>query len=361
VHPIVASQRGAVVKAGFMLKTWKNIVSSTTEYPTQRDVFRGLVTAIQTAENGGLIILWERQVYWERWARVSACHNQKSISLEFRAAKIRDSAQSISLVDGIFHPYFHFARFNAHMGTAIWKCAQALTPSFVEEIMNILDRLFIDFYEIGPPDIVEGRVEYYLRKEEQIENPLKWEKADAPWQAELPTYSLRRCSIDELPVQDKSSLESNPDVYYEEWVWQTYEYVGRDGSTRQGFVGNGLIFDRITKLTYKHFLCKQDSVYTFYYSIDERSLTPAVRITLVEEPTFEQVLKVLQEAYPQVYQSLSEHLQKVPGRDAYISDYRNFVSDYSGDPSGFDHCILHVAYEQVIIDNHFRVTSPGTM
>jgi virulence-associated protein VapD len=108
-------------------------------------------------------------------------------------------------------------------------------------------------------------------------------------------------------------------------------------------------YDQIIKLTYKHFLCKQGSVYTLYHSTDEPFLVPGVQMTLEEEPTLEKVVEKITAVDLRVSKELSAYLRKVPGRQAYISLYRQYKTSF------YDF-INHFAYGRVMIDEHYHIT-----
>jgi hypothetical protein len=172
---------------------------------------------------------------------------------------------------------------------------------------------------------------------------------------ELPILAYASCSIEALPITDKSGLEFGPGEWFAERVCSIDDWTGPDGAVGQRLGGKDPVFDRIIKLTYCHFWCKAGAVCTLYHSLDQVFVIPAVKFTLAEEPTLDQVVAMVQAANPAAYQRLSINLKKMPDKDAYLSVYRCFQW-------GFDDFTNPLAKEMALIDNQFRVTllEPGS-
>jgi hypothetical protein len=179
---------------------------------------------------------------------------------------------------------------------------------------------------------------------------------------ELPTYSfIEPNSLYELPIPQTLNLQFAQGDWFGEKICQVCDYCDENGNSKQGFVdgfnreNNIQKFDRIIKLTYRHFWCQQDSIYhTLYYSPDESFFIPVTPIMLEGELTLEKILAVISANYPEIYSTLTNYLYKDLDRDAYISIYRNYEW-------GFDDIFLPLAVRRVIIDNFFHVKPLDTL
>jgi hypothetical protein len=114
-------------------------------------------------------------------------------------------------------------------------------------------------------------------------------------------------------------------------------------------------YDRIIKLTCRHYIGKDNETYTFYakqhygYMKAQTDLLPTARFTFQGDLTLEKLLQVLSEI-PSIYDELAELLYKVPERNVYISVYREYEQWYDGTDLS-----RPVAFQRVIIDNHFDI------
>lgn len=186
----------------------------------------------------------------------------------------------------------------------------------------------------------------------------EWQKAWLRLYDECPTYIFTGIdSIHEFAIPEKFEkilLSGNTDEI-SELIFLVGDFIDAAGVMKQGFLGERLdekvfqSFDRVIKLTYRHFLCQQGSVFTLYHSRDGVFLVPAAKVFLEEEATLEKILLKISEANPQACDWLSHDLQKDPGRNAYLSRYRLYVTF-------FDDFTNHFAYGRVIINNDFHIT-----
>ncbi len=191
-----------------------------------------------------------------------------------------------------------------------------------------------------------------------VDEENEWQKAWFRVYDECPSYTfvgISSITEYEIPKKYNNLLKpSNPDGVSEQ-ICKVSDFKDTSGSQRQCFLG-GLrdehvigSFDRIVKLTYKHFLCKQGTTISLYYSPEESFVVPALQITLEEEPTLEKVLGKIAEADPDLYKGLSFYLRYDSSRNAYVSLYRLYVN-------GFDDFTNHYAYGRAVIDDHFHVS-----
>lgn len=190
----------------------------------------------------------------------------------------------------------------------------------------------------------------------------EWNRAWHRLHEELPTYSfIDATSLYELPIPQTLSLQFAQGEWFGEKICRVCDYYDENGNSKQGFIDgfnrekNIQKFDRIIKLTYRHFWCQQDSIYhTLYYSPDESFFIPVTPIMLEGELTLEKILAVISANYPEIYSKLTDYLYKDLDRGAYISIYRNYEW-------GFDDIFLPLAVRRVIIDNFFHATPLDTL
>jgi hypothetical protein len=116
-----------------------------------------------------------------------------------------------------------------------------------------------------------------------------------------------------------------------------------------------LVYDRITKLTYGHYLCANGSRYTFYAiyrdELGREELQPTIRFTFQGELTLDHFLQSLSETYPSIYNELSTYLYKIPDQEGYISVYRQYIRWLIGSD-----IFLPLAFQRVVLDSHFNIT-----
>jgi HEAT repeat protein len=205
---------------------------------------------------------------------------------------------------------------------------------------------------------VEEKIEY-IRKNipesnvDGFEAGQEWRKAWRRLFDECPSFTLT--GIDSLrdyavPEWLQKELEpGGPDSVYES-TCVVSDFLDVLDNERRGFFGGALDghvvrgFDRIFRLTYRHFLCQEGATLTLYHSRDETFLVPAVQMTLAEGATLDGVLTKVRESSPEVFQELSAFLWKDPGRGENVSLYRLYVigdSDYGTDHFAFGRAVVH--------------------
>ncbi len=161
---------------------------------------------------------------------------------------------------------------------------------------------------------------------------------------EMPTLSYHDPdALYKLPISEslKSTMENFPSFY--EKACSIRKVGAREGLTKD------LMYERIIKLTYRHYLCKEGTTCILYYSNDDTWLLPVATIVISGELTLRKLVRVLAETHPKEYERLSELLFQDPQRGVYISKYRLFV--YS-----LDDWTLTLTVQRVIMDDHFRTT-----
>jgi hypothetical protein len=116
-----------------------------------------------------------------------------------------------------------------------------------------------------------------------------------------------------------------------------------------------LEYDQIIKLTYGHFICRNDSHYVLFAinrnELGQEELQPTVRFTSQEDFFLEQFLQTLSEEYPHIYKEVSTYLYRIPEVEGYISLYRLYIRWLVGSDIS-----IPLAYQTVILDNHFNIT-----
>jgi hypothetical protein len=117
-------------------------------------------------------------------------------------------------------------------------------------------------------------------------------------------------------------------------------------------------YQRIIKLTFCHYLCKENATYTLYhyrgyeYKPQDRvyGLFPVATVSIEGELTLDNFLRALSESHPDVSNALSTKLFKDPDSQAYISEYRYYEEWWQGTA-----IFMPVAIHRVIIENNFQI------
>jgi hypothetical protein len=117
-------------------------------------------------------------------------------------------------------------------------------------------------------------------------------------------------------------------------------------------------YQRIIKLTFCHYLCKDNTAYTLYHHRGYEhpspdwvsSLFPIATISIEGELTLDNFLRALSESHPDVSIALSTKLFKDPDSHAYISEYRYYEEWWRGTA-----IFMPVAIHRVIIENGFQI------
>lgn len=171
-----------------------------------------------------------------------------------------------------------------------------------------------------------------------------------------PFYNSIELVSDDLPLPPYDLLnryENDPSVEELcEWNCTVVNADGKFGIIEQDRILSELRYDRVIKLTFMHFLCKENAVWTLFYYYGW--LHPCATIPAHGELTLELLISGLPEKYPKVSKDLSEYLLKDSKTGQYISEYRRYTgSQY------IDHGVYHyflVSSDKVIIHDDFRMT-----
>ncbi len=395
-----------------MLKPFETIASGTAEHPAPYDVFRRLLNELCTSPTGGQILIWDRQHHFDRWVRLKSNVNEPYPTFEVRYTASRAAAGWIRPLEALFPSGFTFNHFDNFLGAAVLNRASALNAALADHLADTLKRIFLEVYHAGPADPVAGWLESY-RDSDSAPGPRRWgQRTDLPrrsqtytlealramtqarpddavawlmlaertedwdekvdilcrhhenrdqrleteghkaWDRyvdEWPRYHWPDCAFDSLPIADKSTLHFDRGEWFAEKTIEVCDAPAPESGTGQAFAGRPLVFDRITKLTYAHYWCRQGTTYRLYHSGQSSSLTHALSFTLDAEPTLTQVVELIREASTPVYDWLAQHLRPASDKGGFISSYRAYQW-------GFDDFFLHLATGFALIDDQFSVT-----
>jgi hypothetical protein len=167
-----------------------------------------------------------------------------------------------------------------------------------------------------------------------------------------PDYTSLEITNNAPPEYQLSNFADDPSVYLVEEV--NFPIIIADG--KQGLAGGirrlklDLIYDRIIKLTYSHYLCQVSTAWTLYEFT--QSDDTATKVTVAGEMTLEKLVQALAETAPQAHKALMKKLQPTSKRGMYISEYRCYWGDQNiGVFHGFLAGITHA-----MITNEFQVT-----
>ena len=178
-----------------------------------------------------------------------------------------------------------------------------------------------------------------------------------------PIYASLQITNEDIDLQELLANEPGDKIFDDQGVGlYNCQIVIADG--RQGLVTPQKLFlkvkfDRIIKLTYRHYLSKKKARYTLYdhigFSIwlnpDEwHTLRARAEFEIQGELTLEKLLAVLSQTHPDIFAELSHNLYKNPNGENFISHYLYYYREnYSHDN------MYSVAAERVIMYDDFRV------
>ena len=169
-----------------------------------------------------------------------------------------------------------------------------------------------------------------------------------------PIYTSLELAGDDLPPPpyERLAREENDPLVDElfEWDCKVVKADGKSGIIKQDKTLSELKYDRVIKLTFMHFLCKDGAIWRMF---DYHGwLTPCATITSQEELTLDLFLRLLAGGYPSVSERLSEYLFKDKKSGRYVSEYRRYTGiQYIG------HHDCHpflVSSDKVIMYDDFR-------
>jgi hypothetical protein len=177
---------------------------------------------------------------------------------------------------------------------------------------------------------------------------------------ELPRFSREiPITLYELPIPENRLLrlparESIMRGYDDQGDW--FAELNADiwiHAGEQEFVPLGTLFktkyDRIIKLTYRHYICVNHEKCTLFRDHLMSLLVPVVTIKIKGEITLDTLCHALEKKHPQIYADLSKLLYKNPLKRDYISHYRYYAW-------GIDDSEICLAVRRVNIDNNFKIT-----
>jgi hypothetical protein len=153
------------------------------------------------------------------------------------------------------------------------------------------------------------------------------------------------------PSERLDRYENDPSIEeLFEWDCKVVKTDGKSGIIKQDRLLSELKYDRIIKLTFMHFLCKDRAAWTMFNY--HGWLHSCATIATQEELTLDLLLRILAEKYPSVSGRLSEYLSKDKKSGQYISEYRRYTgSQYIG-PNDY-HPFL-ISSDKVIMYEDFR-------
>jgi len=172
-----------------------------------------------------------------------------------------------------------------------------------------------------------------------------------------PFYNSLGLVRDDLPLPPYDLLnqyENDPSVEeLYEWHCTVVNADGKFGIIKQDRILSEMKYDQIIKLTFMHFLCKENATWTLFYY--DGWLMPCATIPAREELTLELLISGLTEQYPKISKGLSaEYLRKDPKTSQYISEYRRYTGNQYVDHGDYHYFL--VSSDKVIIHNDFRTT-----
>jgi hypothetical protein len=117
-------------------------------------------------------------------------------------------------------------------------------------------------------------------------------------------------------------------------------------------------YQHIIKLTFCHYLCKEDATYTLYhdrgyeYNLSDRvdGIFELATLSIEGELTLDKFLRALSESHPDISIALSTKLFKDPDSQTYVSEYRYYEEWWRGTA-----IFMPVAIHRVIIENDFQI------
>ncbi len=129
---------------------------------------------------------------------------------------------------------------------------------------------------------------------------------------------------------------------------------GKYGLLYEGKIVPDLIFDKITKLSYRHYLCQNQELYTIYRFNDigynrlreNKPLVNMLSIPFKGNLTLENLLTKLFESWPDVYSDISNLIEPY-SQNQYLSRFNHFSAFV--DDIHFNWAVL-----RVIIGNDYR-------
>jgi hypothetical protein len=142
--------------------------------------------------------------------------------------------------------------------------------------------------------------------------------------------------------------------------YNNFAIVEADG--KQGMVSWGEIviefqYERIIKLSWRHYLCKKDTTYMLYdhFGYDHKKYPITIEllatVTIQGELTLTSFMNALSKSYPKAHNRLQECLYKDFEKRAYISRYRGWNGRVGS------HCMsLTAANQKALIDDDFKIT-----
>jgi hypothetical protein len=182
-------------------------------------------------------------------------------------------------------------------------------------------------------------------------------------------YGLRFNGKQVLEPTYRTMQIRNRDVERKTPEWADWSYEnncpiviadGKQGLLHEGRLLTDIIYDRIIKLTYCHYLCQHATQYHLYYAnyIGYWSISHGINFELLatmsihKELTVEVLNHALSETHPAVYKGFIELFAPTPrrwwGRYGYVAEYRY----YGAVATGCDFCDR---VERVVMDSHFYI------
>jgi hypothetical protein len=169
-----------------------------------------------------------------------------------------------------------------------------------------------------------------------------------------PIYNSLELASDDLPPPPYERLAryENDPVVEElfEWDCKVIKVDGKAGIIKQDRLLSELKYDRIIKLTFRNFLCKDGEIWRMF---DYHGwLDSCATITSQEELTLDLFLRLLAGGYPSVSERLSQFLFKDKKSGQYVSDYRVYTGIQYIEPHD-SHPFL-ISLDKVVMYDDFR-------
>lgn len=166
-------------------------------------------------------------------------------------------------------------------------------------------------------------------------------------------------NIEELFHDKKQLLDTlNLSVFEDRFVAVSAD--GKSGLLCRDQIFTGLIYDRVIKLSYRHYLCITSKSFTIYRlnKIDYEEIYSGTYYIKFHDIQYEgqlylkKLLSLLSERYPKEYDEITA-LIKPGGKGKFISEYNHFTTFVD------DHC-FQWAVQRVILNDDFSFSNLDT-
>jgi hypothetical protein len=169
-----------------------------------------------------------------------------------------------------------------------------------------------------------------------------------------PAYSSLIITNNNPPEHTLKDYEDDQSVYE---VWEkNYPIVIAEHKQGLAYFNRMMLdvkYERIYKLTYDHYLCREQTKWILY-DFSHAQLYNSTMITISPDLTLEKLLQILAQDAPDFHKGLLKKLHQDSRTDRYISDYRVYYGEqYLGSAMFHD---FEAAVTRMFINNDFSPT-----